>query len=155
MDLAKDAVIIGGGILTLLGAVFVASRRFASLELAVKIIWDVMMQDSGGRLLAKGFAQIKSPPVATDKIIERFPAGLTHDLRSFYQQKCRGKSDSEASMAIAMHFRERLNAEVNRWCPELNLQDCIAAATLIAKIPDPKSDSDREHDTMLDDKPGR
>lgn len=128
-----------------------AIARLAKTELMVHSMWEVMMQDSAGRLLNKGFAKMNSPLVATDQIVEWFSPELIHDLRRFRSAN-RHLKDMELSAQIMIHFRHRLNKEVNAHCPDVNLQDCIAAAMLIAKIPDDKIDSDEHHDTELEPK---
>lgn len=157
IDGIEKLLMVLGGIVSLAGttgaALFFVARRFASIELKVGVMWEVMMNDSRGSLMQKGFAKLNSPLSATIKGIERFPERLVNNLRSFYSQKCIGIKDSDAALLIASEFCDRINAEVCFPSPDLDLKECLALAVLIAKGSSPKADSEKRDDTDHDIEP--
>ena len=133
------AVVASAG--SALAALVYAVGRFTKLEQVTYAWVEIYMQDSTGKNIHKGFARMNSPAIATEKAIEIFPDKLVQELREFRSRNLK-LTDLELANEIAIRFRHKINKHVNANCPDVDWAQCIASAVLIAKIRDPKSDSD-------------
>lgn len=117
--------------LSLLGILWLAAVKITRLEVKVDTMWGMLLKRAVVEGVHAGLMEVNSPI----RLVNNSGAMLAHmagELRVFYQEKCKGLSEPDATMKIEEKFGDRLAKEI--CIPNgISFGACIIMALMIAK----------------------